>query len=225
MILGLAAFYAGCSASRELTRTRAAALIRDSEEFRHPVSVPLPGEREQPVRALPPGESEEAAGGRALDEYARSHVEVAAFRQLGLVDLRATLVEGPSPEHAWWRFSVEPVLTEKGEKEGVGEPGGKGRNGIVIARRELIEVTGLTAPKEGEARSDFTWKEVPTTAGEAFDPTTDTHGGLPKWIRRGMAGPASGLGKGLERKYGVTRKGAALLRLYDDGWRVQHLQF
>lgn len=78
---------------------------------------------------------------------------------------------------------------------------------------------------EGVARAELTWKEVSTTAGEAFDPTTATYRGLPEWIHRGMAGPASGLGKGLERKYGVTQKGAALLRLYDDGWRVQHLQF
>lgn len=44
----------------------------------------------------------------------------------------------------------------------------------------MIEVTGLTTPKVGEAGSDFTWKDVPTPAGEAFDPTTDTYRGLPE---------------------------------------------
>jgi hypothetical protein len=185
----------------------------------------LLGKREQPTRAQSTDEPEAAARERAFDEYARSHVEMAVFRRLGLIDFRAVLVEGPSPEREWWRFSVEPVLTEKGEREAAEESGGKGRKGIVISRRELIEVTGLTTPAGGEARAEFTWKEVPTIAGEAFDSTTDTYKGLPEWIRRGMAGPASGMGKGLERKYGVPRKGTALLQLYDDGWRVQHIQF
>lgn len=216
---------AGCSGSRELTRSRAGDLIRDSADFRRPVSVALPGKREQPTRAQSTDEPEVAARGRAFDEYARSHVEMAVFRHLGLIDFRAALVEVPSPEHEWWRFGVESVLTEKGEREAAEESEGKGREGIVISRRELIEVMGLATPAAGTARAEFTWKEVPTPTGEAFDPMTDAYRGLPEWIRRGMAGPASGMGKGLERKYGVPRKGTALLQLYDDGWRVQHIQF
>lgn len=222
--LGLIALSGSCSASRELTRSRAAALIRDSGDFRRPVSVPLLGEREQPVRAQSTNESEEDAGGRALDEYARSHVEMAVFRHLGLIDFRATLVEGPSPEHEWWRFGVEPVLTDKGEREAVEVPEANGRKGIIISRRELVEVTGVSTPTGGVAQAVFTWKEVPTKAGEAFDPTTDTHNGLPEWVRRGISGPPPGMGKGLGRNYSALRKRTALLRLYDDGWRVQHIQ-
>lgn len=58
---------------------------------------------------------------------------MAVFRQLGLIDLRATLFEGPTPEHTWWRFSVEPVLTAKGEKDAVEEPGGRGAEGSSLA--------------------------------------------------------------------------------------------
>lgn len=214
---------AGCSGSRELTRPRAGDLIEDSGEFRRPASVRLLGKRDLPTRAKSTDEPEVEARERAFDEYERSHVEMAVFRHLGLIDFRAALVEGPSPEHEWWRFSVEPVLTEKGEREAVAAEG-KGRREIIISRRELIEVTGLTTPAGGAARAEFTWKEVPTPAGEAFDPASDAYRRLPEWIRRGLAGPASGLGKGLERNYGVARKGSALLRLYDDGWRVQHIQ-
>lgn len=156
---------AGCSGSRELTRSRAGDLIRDSGDFRRPISVALPGKREQPTRAQSTDEPEAAARERAFDEYARSHVEMAVFRHLGLIDFRAALVERPSPEHEWWRFSVEPALTEKGEGEAAEESEGKGRKGIVISRRDLIEVTGLTTPATGAARAEFTWKEVPTPAG------------------------------------------------------------
>jgi hypothetical protein len=170
-------------------------------------------------------ESEEAARERAIDDYARAHVEMAAFRHLGLIDLRATLVEGPTTEHEWWRFSVEPVLTEKGEGEAVDEPEDKGRKGIIISRRELIEVTGVTAPKEGAAQADFTWKEIPTPAGEAFDPARDTYRGLPDWLRQGIAGPPAGVGRSLERRYDAVRSGKALFQLYDDGWRVRSINF
>lgn len=221
----LIAFATACSGSRELTRSRAGDLIKDSRDFRRPVSVALLGEREQPTRAKSTDESEGEARERAFDEYARSHVEMAVFRHLGLIDFRATLIEGPTPEHEWWRFGVEPTLTEKDGREAVKEESGQGRKGIVISRRELVEVTGVTKPVGGEARAEFTWKEVPTLAGEAFDPTTDTYRGLPEWLRRGIAGPPPGMGKGLERNYGVVRKGTALLRLYDDGWRVEHIQF
>jgi hypothetical protein len=214
-----------CSGSRELTRSRADNLVRESVDFRRPITIPLPGKREQPTQARSLNESEEVARERAIDDYVRAHVEMAVFRHLGLIDFRAALVERPSPEHEWWRFSVEPVLTEAGEREAAEESEGKGRKGIVISRPDLIELTGLATPAAGAARAEFTWKEVPTPAGEAFDPTTDAYRGLPEWIRRGMAGPASGMGKGLERKYDVPRKGTALLQLYDDGWRVQHIQF
>jgi len=221
----LIALPAGCSGSRELTRSRAGDLIKLSNDFRRPVSVALLGKRDQPTRSQSTDEPEDEARGRAFDEYARSHVQMALFRHLGLIELRATLIERPSPEHGWWRFSVEPVLTEAGEREAVEESEGRDRKEIIIARRELIEVTGLTASAGGATRAEFTWKEVPTTAGEALDPTSDTYKALPEWIRSGLARPSSGMGKGLEHKYGVVRKGTAVLQLYDEGWRVQHIQF
>lgn len=216
---------AGCSGSRELTRSHAGDLIKESNDFCRPVSVALLGKRDQPTRSQSTGEAEDEARGRAFDEYARSHMQMAVFRHLGLIDLRATLVERPSPEHGWWRFIVEPVLTEAGERVAVEELENRNRKGIIISRRELIEVTGLTASAGETTRAEFTWKEVPTAAGEAFDPASNTFRQLPEWIRGGITGSASGPRKGLEHKYGVTRKGTAVLQLYDDGWRVQHIQF
>lgn len=214
-----------CSGSRELTRSRADNLVRESGDFRRPITIPVTGKREQPTQARSLNESEEVARERAIDDYARAHVEIAAFRHLGLIDLRATLIEGPTTAHEWWRFSVESVLTEKGEGEAVDESEDKGRKGIIISRREMIEVTGVTAPKEGAAQAEFTWKDIPTPAGEAFDPASDAYRGLPDWLRQGIAGPPAGLGRSLERRYDSVRKGKALFQLYDDGWRVQSIHF
>lgn len=225
IIAGLSALILNCGGRGELTRAAAADLIRNSEDFRLPVSVTLPGKREWPTEAQSADEPEEAARERAVDGYARANPEVAAFRHLGLIDFRARLVEGPSPSHAWWRFELEPVLTEKGREAAADGTGSKRQKEIAVARRELIEVTGVPAPQAGAAQAEFTWRQVPTPAGEVFDPEAETYKGLPGWLRQLIAGPPGGFGRSVERRYGVALKGRALLRRYDDGWRVQHVQF
>jgi hypothetical protein len=169
-------------------------------------------------------EPEQEAQGRAVSEYARTSAEVAAFYQMELINLSATLVETPSPTHVWWRFELKPVLTEKGEQEGgVNSQNNRGLE-IPIASRELTEVTGITQ-KEGAAQVEFTWKLVPTPAGEAFDSGSQTYRELPEWLRQMIVKAPGGFGKSAERRYGNIYKGKALLQLYDDGWRVQLVQF
>lgn len=220
----LSALTLSCAGSGELNRTAAADLIRDSEEFRRPVTVTLLGKREWPTEARSADEPEGEARARAADGYARTIPEVAAFRHLGLLDFRARLVEGPSPAHAWWRFELEPVLTEKGEQAAAGA-GGTRQKEIAVARRELVEATGVTSPQAGAAQAEFTWRQVPTPAGEVFDPEGQTFKSLPGWLRQLIEGPPGGFGRSAVRRYGSVGKGRALLRRYDDGWRVQHIQF
>lgn len=224
VIVALSTLLLSCAGAGELTRAGAADLIRNSEEFRLPVTATLPGKREWPTEARTADEPEEEARARAVDGYARTNPELAAFRHLGLIDFKVRLVEGASPAHAWWRFELEPVLTEKGERAAAGA-GDKRQKEIAVARRELVEVTGLTAPQAGAAQAEFTWRQAPTPAGEAFDPGSETYKGFPEWLRQLIAGPPAGFGRSAERRYGVALKGSALLRRYDDGWRVQHIQF
>ena len=226
VIAALPALAVNCGAPQELTRAGAADLIRNSEDFRAPLTVTLPGKREWPTEARSADEPEEEARARAVDSYAKTNPEVAAFRHLGLIDFRARLVEGPSPAHAWWRFELEPVLTEKGEQEAAAAGArDKKQKELAVARHELVEVTGVTAPQAGASQAEFTWRQVPTRAGEAFDPNGETYRSFPVWLRQLIAGPPGGFGRSAERGYGVALKGKALLRRYDDGWRVQHIQF
>src|SRR5205085_7710513 len=128
--------------------------------------------------------------------------EVAAFYQMGLINLSATLIEAPSPTHVWWRFELKPVLTEKGEQEGgVNSQNNRGLE-IPIARRELTEVTGIITQKEGVAQVEFTWKLVPTPAGEAFDSGSQTYRELPEWLRQMIVKAPGGFGKSAEHRYG-----------------------
>jgi len=225
VIAALPALAVNCSGPKELTRTGAADLIRSSEDFHAPITITLPGKREWPTGARSADEPEAEARARAVDSYARTSAELAAFRHLGLIDFNARLIEGPSPTHAWWRFELEPVLTEKGDRATANGASGMRQTEIAVARRELVEVTGITTQKAGTAQVEFTWKQVTTFAGEAFDPSSETYRSLPEWLRQKISGPPGGFGRSAERRYGDVRKGKALLQLYDDGWRVQLVQF
>lgn len=224
-VMAIAVLVTGCAGSKDLTRSRAADLIRNSKDFRLPVSAPLPRKREWPIEARSVDETEEEAKERAVDSYARANAEVAVFRHLGLIDFRMTLIEAPSPAHSWWRFELEPILTNKGEREAVENDGNKKHREIAVARRELVEVTGITTPKAGTAQAEFTWEQVPTPAGEAFDPSGGTYRRLPEWLQQVISGVPAGRSRSAERRYGDVHKGVAFLQLYDDGWRVRFIQF
>lgn len=214
-----------CTSSKSLTRSSAAELIQSSNDFRLPITAHLPGKREWPTEARSLDEPEQEAQGRAVSEYARTSAEVAAFYQMGLINLSATLIEAPSPTHVWWRFELKPVLTEKGTQEGgVNSQNNRGLE-IPIARRELTEVTGIITQKEGAAQVEFTWKLVPTPAGEAFDSSSQTYRDLPEWLQQMIVKAPGGFGKSAERRYDDIHKEKVLLQLYDDGWRVQFVQF
>ena len=87
-------------------------------------------------------------------------------------------------------------------------------------RKEVVEVTGITKIDEGNAQVEFTWKAVPTPLGEAFDPTSATFKGLPADLQQVITQPRGFSGKKLAQSYGKARRSTALLKLYDDGWRV-----
>ena len=74
-------------------------------------------------------------------------------------------------------------------------------NGIVylavLARKKITEVTGITADAGGkESAADFTWEWVPTADANGF-PGTVTSG---------------------------VHKGEAAFQLYDDGWRITKIE-
>lgn len=224
-IIATTVLTAGCAGAKDLTRSRAAELIRDSRDFSLPVSVTLPGKREWPTEARAVDEPEEEAKQRAIDSYAKTNEQVAAFRHLGLINFRATLIEAPSPTHKWWRFELEPILTAKGEQEATKSSVNKALREIAIARRKLGEVTGISRLNVGTTQVEFTWQQIPTSAGEALNTGSETYRSFPEWLRQMIAKSPRASGRSGAREYDEIHKGRALLQLYDDGWRVQHVQF
>jgi hypothetical protein len=64
---------------------------------------------------------------------------------------------------------------------------------------------------------------VPTSVGEAFNPTSGAFKSLPEKLRQKVSQPTI-LGDTLKLEFGGAKKAAAHFRLYDDGWRVDYIQ-
>jgi hypothetical protein len=216
----------------DLTRDSARKLIEESDRFKAPIAATLRDQKELPMLPDSADESEQQALARVLDMELSSDLTLATLRQLGYADTKITLVKhasvsgrGPLADIRPWVFDIEAVLTDKG-RELAKSQGMTGDKAVPLARRELVEVTGVR--KEGiRGEADFTWKAVPTEAGKAFDPSSDTFKSLPAGLRealtkgRGVGPFAASAAAGWS---GVKRAGAAFQK-YDDGWRLMGIEF
>lgn len=214
---------AGCTSSSELTRPYVAELLKRSKSLQ-PVFITLDPPPEWATKATSSDEPENEAQARAIDEYANYFAHIYVFRHFGLIEVKATTLERPTLSYLFWKFKLAPVLTEKGKGQAMKDSEVPSRQRIVIANREIIEVTGITKPRGDVAQVDFTWKLVPTEVGEAFDTNSITYKNLPEALRQIIIRPTSATFKTAARNYGGTNKSTAILRRYDDGWRVQSLQ-
>lgn len=210
----LLAFTTGCTNSRELTRDRAAEMIRDSESFRAPITLALKREMDWNVRAQSESESEADARVRAVETYYQVYSEMDVLRQLGLIDLRLVPRRRPEPGYPTWTFSVDPLLTEKGRGAADSGQGVQDKASVRLAEREFVEVTGITKAGGDTARIEYVWKEVPTEAGRAFVPSSPEYQSLPAPLRQALAG------RNQTKDFSKVNRATAVFRLYDNGWRL-----
>jgi hypothetical protein len=216
---------------KTLTRERARSAIQNAKAFSSPTVIELEGSDNVLVEASALDEPEPTE--RAIQYFYEDRPALALMRHLGLVEARATVRKRPEPgfrdKLLSWYFSVRTELTAEGKRLAAEAGAGGKPEGVPVFRREVVEVTALTEPQGGRAQADFTWKRVPTKAGEALDPKRDAHKALPVELqqalgkRRGMPGTAFSSG-GVFQTYDEVRKGVADLQLFDDGWRVVALR-
>jgi hypothetical protein len=216
-----------CSGRGELTRATALKLIKESEKFKAPIELTLKDENELSLLPNSSEETEQEAQARAIDIYMSSNQGVAVLRHLGYVKVKAMLIKhgkvegtGPFASRQPWIFKIEATLTDKGREVGKSQGITDGK-AVVLARREVIEITGIR--KEGiQAAADFTWEALPTEAGKAFDPTSEIFKSLTPELqeavtkRRGI-GP---FGSSSTVNWNEVHKSTAGFQKYDDGWRL-----
>ncbi|MGA2483552.1 MAG: hypothetical protein ABSF92_10600 [Candidatus Acidiferrales bacterium] len=212
VLVCVAAFLAcGCSDSKSLTRSHAAELIGRSSDFNKPKTVefltgsvwdnsggtyyPYLGKLDTNLKAAPYPELQSAG----IIEISRS--EPTPTRQS---PVPPCFSEDCSRVSSMWKVSLT--------KDGVSQSnswthqtlrvpigvfkGAVAEDWVVpVAKSEIVEVTGIAAGETGQAQADFTWK----------------------WR------PIDKIGQAINLNSQIF-KASANLRLYDDGWRVEHVR-
>jgi hypothetical protein len=234
----------GCAESKELTRSRALALIKGSKEFKEPALLKVRNGDPVKLDALAADESEQNAQARAVEFYLNDQPMLAVLKYLNLIEVKAEVVEKPkvikAPEIivnrpdgtvaktpvgndqlTQWSFTIRTNLTAEGKEAAQSD-----ERSIPLYTKRVIEVTGITntSGQEGRARAEFTWRTVPTSVGEAFDPTSQTYKSLPPELQQLLRKPV-----GIMQKTPLSstseidssiQKGVAAFQRYDDGWRL-----
>lgn len=226
-VAGIIAPVQGCAAlnPRELTRPRALSLLRGHDMFKKPAPLPLSVAEKFPVPAEKADEPEPVE--RALELFFEDRPVMGVLHHLGLIEATAVAVERPQKLAytgylTTWKFRITPRLTTKGKKA-VRAAGGVGEDSVPAFRREVVEITGIRKEGANRAEVEFTWRAVPTEAGEAFDPTSDTFKSLPPTLQQKIT-HVNILGNSLKTSFGEARRATAHLQLYDDGWRVDYIR-
>ncbi|MBV9925642.1 MAG: hypothetical protein JOZ96_11545 [Acidobacteria bacterium] len=216
---------AACSSGR-MTRARASELILSGEAFQKPASISLLPEYRQSLTLIGAGSQTSPKEEFALKRFLESHADLAALNHLGLVDFKVVRIE--YPDSASSPVVVAATITDKGRS--ASDEWQRAGNGwsIPIARRELVEVTGLTGGEGGDktARAEYTWRWQPTEIGKYFDTSRQEHQSLPEDIRRNLGGVSMAdvlrqLGGVISFDSGKMQTASASFRLYDNGWRLE----
>jgi hypothetical protein len=217
-------FLVGCD-SKKLTRSRAAEIIRTNDEFKKDVAVTLLPEYRQSLALMGTGSRDMSKEEFALRRFFESNADLAVLNHLGLVGFKIKNIE--SPNSAASPVVITTSLTEKGRPSSSRwRQSGEGWI-IPIAKKELIEVTGLTdnAEESKQARAEYTWKWQPTEIGTNFDTSSQDYKNLPDSIRQNFGGASvadmmGNVGRTIIFDSSKTQKATAKLQLYDDGWRI-----
>lgn len=123
------------------------------------------------------------------------------------------------------------MTTDKAKKlwADYGLPGSE--NSLPLAKKEFVEVTGITKQGEDAVTVLFTWKFVPNQISKYFDSSTTEFKSLPVDIQERMLGkqPATILNRNPKDETikftSEARQGQAILRRFDDGWRLESVSF
>jgi hypothetical protein len=203
IFVAIAILSTSLSCSKELSRSQAVALIRQSAEYKTGWRLPLKDglDCEKPLGNMSVPEAEK----QDLQEYEwlKQHGYVAAFQVLPV-----NTIFGPCGN--WnYQFGV-PGFRVYLSEQSKNLPKGTDANVylLTIADKQITDVTGIAqaqAPTgESLRKVEFTWKWVPNDTGRAFfrDILPDR-----------------------QKVWDETMKGQATLQLYDDGFRVKEVKF
>ena len=213
-----------CASSNRLDRNKAAEMIRRSPQFTQPYTIIIQhASNKRYLEPISPDETRAQGEARAVENFFDSTPYRAVLRELGLIDVKAKFTGVESGRGV---FELTINLTDKGQQlwRDLNLPVDTAT--LPLARRELIQVTGITGGDERSrhATVEFDWKWIPTLAGRAMMKGTQEYESLPDRIKNqfnkdGLS--VFNIGAHPPLELGGTHHAVASFQLYDDGWRLE----
>lgn len=218
--------------SKELTRAGAEKMITSSREFKGIISFDYINQSLRDYKnkgssvANSADEPEAATVQNRINDYFREAPGVGIADHFGLVKAEVKRIND-KPEilssltpSGFWHFDERYTLTEKGKKywSDYGLP--VQDTVIPTAKKEFINVTGITKTGETEADVEFTYRWLPNELGKALDPSTEEFKRLPENLRKNLTEVDSYAVSLFIINWGNERPARAQFKRYDDGWRL-----
>lgn len=216
----------GCS-SKELTRSKAESLIKDSADFKYPAAADLKRANEnEPLFQEKSSDSEtiEESKAKNLKGYWLDDPYLAVANHLGLITIEQTLTK----EKPGIGTQVPPtryfITKFRANNKGIAlwkEIGlDSSDEAIPLAAKEFLKISGITQQGENQAIAEYSWKFVPNSFGKVFDPNSTEFKSLPVELQKQILGETGQPPRDRRANWEGERKSKAFFQRYDDGWRL-----
>jgi hypothetical protein len=221
-----------CASSTRLDRGKAAEMIRNSSQFTQPYEIIIRhGSDRRYLNPVSPDETRAQGEARAVPDFCDSSPYRGVLCELGLINVKARYVStrmyGDREDKSTYDLDIK--LTPAGEQLWRDLNLAVDSSSLPLARRELVQVTGITGGDERSRRAtvELNWKWVPTLAGRAMPRGTPEFSRLPERIRQQFDDKGItvfSIGSHPPLDLGGTRRATAQFQLYDDGWRLMDIR-
>ena len=187
---------ASCT-DRNLSRSKAAQLIKDSADFknrRHTAAVCVGDCLQDGPGGYPIDRALQSLGYLNIGSSRRVRNLFSANAHLVLISLTS---KGADASKSWKVTRQDPGYKGYPDRASSQDRGPSVEFEVIVARPELIEVTGIREPQPKIAVAGYTWKWIPNTFGKDL-----VNAGMKDVVPMNI------------------EKGEASFILYDDGWRL-----
>ena len=221
--------FSGCSA-KELTRSQAESLIKDSTDFKYPVvtQVKRANEDEPLLREkISNSEKMEESKVEDLKGYWRSDSQLAVLNHLGLINIEQTFTReepGMGQHIKPARYFVTKFrINDKGKVYWKDTGSGFTDESIPVAVRKFAGIFGITRQGETQAVAEFSYELMPNELGKTFDPSSVEFKALPTELQQEITGVSGTPPADKRADWTGARKGKGFFQKYDDGWRLMKI--
>lgn len=234
-----------CSSLGGFTRGTAVSLIEQDKRYSAPATMTIDiGARLANARAkawqISQDDTAEAAAVRAKEDFMLRHPQIILAERLGYIKLYFENAElggreiGVQPTELYraglgvWNFRARAEITEQGKELWQNLKLPVNEESLPLAVRQTPEITGLTDEGQVMKRAEFAYKWRPTELGEAFDLNSAAFGKLPPDLQEALKKTQRNIfggGGSNIMDFASPRKGVAMFKKFDDGWRLTDLLF